>query len=67
MLKFLFNQKTRQLSPLNMCKSEKLRYIHDILDILNKPTEFQLDQIRTSTFQLKLFDTAVTLKYGQGH
>ena len=30
-------------------------------------TKFPLNWIRTQNVQLKLFDTAVTLKYGQGH
>ena len=29
--------------------------------------KFELNQTRISNFQLKLFDTAVTLKYGQSH
>ena len=34
---------------------------------MNKDTKFQLNRMRTYNFQLKLFDTAVTLKYNQGH
>ena len=30
-------------------------------------TKFQFNWIRTLNFQLKLFDTAVTLKSNQGH
>ena len=65
--KFLSNQKTCQLSSLNMCQSEKYWYIHYLLDLLNDPTKFKHSWIRTQNFHLKLFDTAVTLKYGQGH
>ena len=42
-LKFSLNQKTHQISPLNMCKSEKQWCIHYLLGLLNKPTKFQLD------------------------
>ena len=67
MLCFLSNQKTRQLNPLDMCEGEKQWYINHLLDLLNKPTKFQLNWIRAHNFQFKLFDIAVTLKYGQGH
>ena len=30
-------------------------------------TKFQLNRIRLQNFQVNLFDTAVTLKYGPGH
>ena len=50
-----------------MSKSEKLWYIHYLFDLLNNPTKFQLNWKRTQNSQLKLFDTAVTLKYGPGH
>ena len=33
----------------------------------NNPMKFQLEWIRKWTFQLKLYDTAVTLKYNKGH
>ena len=36
------------------------------LTYFNNPTKFQLNWMRTQSFQLKLFDIAVTLKYGQG-
>ena len=36
-------------------------------DIRHNPTKFQLNRIWTQTFQLKLFDIAMTSKYGQGH
>ena len=61
MLKFLSNLKT---ASLNKCKSEKY-YIHNLLDLLNNPTKFQLKWIRIQSFQLTLFNIAVTLKYGQ--
>ena len=41
--------------------------IHDLLDIISNCTQLQLNRIRTYNFQLKLFDTAVTLKYNQGY
>ena len=42
-------------------------HIHDLLEVLNNPTKFQLNWIRTTTKnQLKLFNNAVTLKYNQG-
>ena len=44
----------------------KIVIIHYLLDLMKNPTKFQLNWIRTQSFQLKLFDTAVTLKYGQG-
>ena len=50
-----------------MCKNDKQWYIHYLLDFLNNPTKFQLNWIRIQNVQLKLFNTAVTLKYGQGH
>ena len=64
MIKYLSNQKTYKLSPLNKCKSQTQ---YDLLDALNNTTKFQLNQIETLNFQLKLFDIAVTLKYSQGH
>ena len=39
MIKFLSDHQIHQLSPLNMCKSQKQWYIHDLLDILNNPTK----------------------------
>ena len=39
---FLSNQEACQLSSLNMCESQKYWYIHDLLDVLDKPTKFQL-------------------------
>ena len=46
-IKVLSNQETDQLYPLNMCESKKEWHIHDLLDVLNNPTKFQLNQIRT--------------------
>ena len=34
---------------------------------LTNPMTFQLNQIRTYNFQLKLVEAAVTLKYGHTH
>ena len=53
---FLSNQKLCQLFLL-----------YCLLDLLDNPTTFQLNWIRTQNFQSKLFDIVVTLKYGQGH
>ena len=39
--------------------------IYDLLDVNKNQTKFKLNQIRTLNFQLKLFDTAVTLKYNR--
>ena len=50
-----------------MCESGNEWYIHDLLEVLNNPTKFKLNRIRTYNFQLQLFDTAVTLKSSQGH
>ena len=46
---------------------KKKWYIHGLPDMLNNPIKFQLNCMRTWEFQLKLFDTPVTLKYEQGH
>ena len=35
--------------------------------IISNSTKFQLNRIGTYFFQLKLFNTSVTLKYNQGH
>ena len=50
-----------------MCTQQKKWYIHALHNLLNNPKKFQLNYMRTSHFQLKLFDTPVTLEYGQGH
>ena len=51
-----------------MCANVKnSEYIHYLLDLLNKPTKFQPKWLRTQNYFLKLFDVAVTLKYGHGH
>ena len=44
---------------------KKLWYIHYLLGLLNNPTKFKHNRIRTYNFQLKLFDIAVSLKCGQ--
>ena len=61
-----------------MRKSEVYWNFHYLLDLLNNPTKFQHNWIRTQNFQLvgilsqvrnfqlKLFKTGVTLQYGQG-
>ena len=54
-----------QLSPLKWAKINRSG-IHDLLDVINDCTTFQLNQLKTQDFQLKPFDTAVTLKYNQG-
>ena len=46
-------------------KEKKRRYIHDLLDVINNCTKFQVNWIRTSNFQFKLLNTAVTLKYNR--
>ena len=66
MLKFFSNKEICQLSPLNMCKKSKIWYIHDLLDIINNRIKFLLNRIRIYSFQFKLFDTVVTLKYNHG-
>ena len=50
-----------------MYKSESLWNIHYLLDFPNNLTNFQPYWIRKLNIQLKQFDIAVTLKYGQGH
>ena len=58
-------RKHANLSPSKMytSKEKKKKWrIHDLLNVLNNPTKFQLNQIRTKKIQLKLFDTVVTLK-----
>ena len=46
--------------------NKKQWYNHYLLDLLNNLTKFPLNQIRTQHFELKLFNDAVPLKYGQG-
>ena len=67
MFKVFPNEEICLLSPLHMCENQKQWYIYNLLDVINNLIKFQLNRIRTSNFQLKLFDTAVTLKYNQGH
>ena len=70
-LKFLSEQKTCQLFPLNMWRngvyllSTWLMYQSYLtyLTIL----QFQCNWLKAQHFQLKVLDIAVTLKYGQGH
>ena len=52
-----------------MCKEWKIvAYTIFIIYLTNLTIlQFQLNWIRTQNVQLKLVDTAVTLKYGQGH
>ena len=45
----------------------KQKHIHDLVNVINNYTKFQLNRIRIHNFLLKLLETAVTLKYGQGH
>ena len=46
----------------------KIVIIHYLHKLRYNPAKFQPNQIRTpKKFQLKLFDTAVAFKYGQGH
>ena len=69
-IKFFSNKEICHLSPSNMCKKKEKKKkcnVHDLLDVIKNHTKFKLNQIRTQNFQLKLFDTAVTLKYNQGH
>ena len=49
------------ISSLNMWD------IHGLLDVLDNLTKCQINQIRSYNFQLKLFDTAMALNFGQGH
>ena len=46
---FFSNQKTCQLSPLNMRESKKKKggYIQDLLDELNSQTKHQINRLRT--------------------
>ena len=50
-----------------MHKSEKQWYFHYLLHLLIKPIKSQLHQTTNLNFQLKLFNIAVTMKYGKGH
>ena len=51
-----------------MCaKVKNSGILHILLNLFNNPTKFQFTWIGTQNFQLKPFNTAVTLKYGQGH
>ena len=58
-----FSVKSENMSIISlMCKSEKLWYIHSVLELLEKLTPLQLNRINRYNFQLKLFDISVTLK-----
>ena len=51
-------------------KTNKKRYVHNLLHILNNPVKFQLNPISHKYIKnsvKKLFHIAVTLKYIQGH
>ena len=62
MLKVFFpNEEICKLSPLNTFENPKKWHIHDLLDVINNYTKFQLNWIWTP----KNVDTAVTLKYNQ--
>ena len=51
--------------PLSLiCVNVKNIVYHDLLHIQDYKIQFNLSN---NFFQLKLFDIAVTLKYGQGH
>ena len=43
----------KYVSSLNMCENQKQWYVHDLLDVINNPTKFQLNWKRTN-FQLNL-------------
>ena len=65
-LKFLSNQKSCQLSPLNKWKKSKVMVnILDLDDVINNHSEFEPNQIRTYSFQLKVLYIAVNLICGQ--
>ena len=42
-------------------------FIHNVLDVITNHANFKVNRITTLIFQLKLFNTSVTLKYKQGH
>ena len=50
-----------------MCENRKRRYIHNLHDVLNSHTRFQLNRIKTYNLKEEnSFNTAITVKYGQG-
>ena len=65
-LKFFFSQSTSFISLEYVHKRKLLVYSLSTY-LLNNPTKFKFNQTRTIKFQLKLFNIAVTLEYGQGH
>ena len=48
-------------------KKKQKRQVNDLLNVLDSHIKSQLNRIRTSNFVPKLFDAAVTSKYGQDH
>ena len=66
-LKFSFFKRVYMLIISLEHVHTKKWYIHDLLYVFNNHTLFKLNRIRTLKFQFKSFDTAVTLKYNQGH
>ena len=69
MLKFRSNRETLPLSPDNTSESKIVVYIHDIVEVIkpHKVSAYSDKNIFSLQLNLKVFDTAVTLKYGQGH
>ena len=66
-LKFRSNEEICKITPLNMDDHQKRRHIHDLFAVHNNSIKIQLNRIIISKFQLKPFNTAVTLNYAQGH
>ena len=61
---FFFDLEKCRLSPLSMCNCQK----GDIFTVYVIYQSYEaLTWIRTQNFQLQPFDSAVSLKYGQGH
>ena len=46
---------------------KKYWYGHDLLEVISNRIKLRFNWIRTSNFDLKTFDTAVTLKYNHDH
>ena len=40
---FFSNEEICQLSLLNICKNQKQWYIHELLEVINNRTKFQID------------------------
>ena len=66
-LRFFQTRKHVNYLPSIYAQIKDKWYIHDLLDVVNNRTKFQLNLTKTSNFQLKLSGTAVTLQYNQGH